>query len=153
MLVIACVFMGIWVRSQFVHDSSIPGSGHGYEMHQLRILRGGMLVFRVSMPTLSSGRRRELNWRPVWWQTLYEPSATNDPTEYVTKDNGIQWRWRCIGFDIGQLGRPVPRSPFVYWWLVPHWFFAIPSTLLSAYLLLSKPRSKTLYSTVSPDHM
>jgi hypothetical protein len=69
----------------------------------------------------------------------------------------IQWRWRLNGFDVGEFEwDKVPFGPngddpegwkrrttfHVKVWLIPFWSIVLPPTLVSAWLLLSKPRPR-----------
>jgi hypothetical protein len=61
-------------------------------------------------------------------------------------DTATKFRWEWGGFDVGWLSWPVPTLPpetgtFVML-IIPYWTFAIPLALLSAYLLLWKPRMR-----------
>jgi hypothetical protein len=52
-----------------------------------------------------------------------------------------QWRWQWSGFDIGK-GRLHGQFPMAVS-AIPYWFIVVSTALLSAFLLLSKPRQTT----------
>ena len=76
---------------------------------------------------------------------------------------GTEWSWHFCGFGIGKLKHTVlmahiandgtlvhhniPPVIFAGLYTIPYWSVVIPLTLLSAYLLLWKPRKRT-----GPDH-
>lgn len=66
------------------------------------------------------------------WHFRYVPSY--DCLDHIE----IDWHWQCCGFHSanGKGIQDVPQTAFV----VPHWSIILPMTLLSAFLLLTKPR-------------
>lgn len=60
----------------------------------------------------------------------------------------MKWRWQAAGFGVGHL---VPEVDFTVW-TFPYWFPTGLLTILSAWLLLSKPRPRPHLTPASPDH-
>jgi hypothetical protein len=120
-LVMACVFTAAWVRSQTLRDRISLGK------HSVQSYSGGvawMQYTRFIQATLSIDTDLVEHYR-------------NDEAKI---DKQLRW-WRC-GFEnyeqeyhIATMGTGV-----VLVWRVLYWPIVIPLTLLSAFLLLSKPR-------------
>ena len=92
----------------------------------------------------------------------YSPSASDD------EQHQIKWHWRWCGIGRGEFGRgtsevfceefnrtsnprtEIPLDSFkLIVWRFSYWYVISPLTLLSAWLLLSKPRSKLPNATTS----
>ena len=56
---------------------------------------------------------------------------------YPGEDIEVEWRMDWAGFAFGKAN---PISDRMAWWIVPYWALVLPLTLLSAWLLLIKPR-------------
>ncbi len=142
-LVMACVAMGGWVRSQYVQDTILlPGM-----VPHICIINDSHGIQRLILGEYGPLHHDE--WLEVRLKWLCEP-----PSESIYSEldrSHIVWRYSLIGFDFGEF---VPPSTFVHSLStalhervtlanVPHWSVVIPLTLLSAWLLLSKPRKPT----------
>ena len=110
-LLMACVFMSAWVRSMMIGDFlHRTGTGNGF------------------IEAESS------NGFLIWWSSS-KPLFTKQPpplcwvTGNLSNSLKIQEQWPLI--------RQFGNRSFV---AVPYWSVVIPLTLLSAYLLFSKPR-------------
>ena len=147
-LLMACLLSACWFRSYSINDTiSIPIRHTEYL--QVASSNQHLIFGSVLMTTIDGEGTQRL---PLWMA---------NPTEF-TGVRRRQWRFATFGdrhldkyFDNARpnlgMGRDwkrmrTPSSEFtidyryvgtVYWW------FVIPLTLLSAWLLLSKPRSKT----------
>lgn len=142
-LVMACVFAGIWIRSHYILD-----------ILTLRSEDGPRRYLTFSQHGLTWGRR----WGSGQYVVLPEfmniswESTTVDAENLFEPLNGwnIDWNWQCCGFQFGEsyLGSILefPSSGAklklagIAIWNIPHWSLVAPLTLLSAWLLLSKPR-------------
>ncbi len=119
-LVIACAFAAGWVRSDIYADNAYISD------FLLMSLRGGLYCFYANEAL------------PI--QTIYfysdsaSPLRTTDPLRH--SDFRGAWNFKCFGFGYGI----VDNGGFCR---VPYWSIVIPLTLLSAHLLLSKPRVKS----------
>ncbi len=121
-LVVASVFAVGWVRTFYYTDSFLwndqeirfnTASDHG----RLWVSRGPMRSSDKPAFRLRLGQKRT--------------SRIEDPTAMITT-----WRWDWGGF------HALRQFDFVLI-LFPYWSIVIPLTLLSAWLLLSRPRVKT----------
>jgi hypothetical protein len=113
-LVMACVLMGMWVRSRYLVDEL-----------------SALMPLDVNNYTLMS--YSDCIHMTVWKQAGLTPVEG--------------WRWKSERLD-------APRSVTIIdsWavelledgllWQIPYWFLVMPLTLLSAYLILWKPRPK-----------
>lgn len=123
-LVLACVFATGWIRSlsttDFFHCVSQEGSAS-----DLGLSIGGYL-----------------GWE--YWYDLPRPalripkwvSSDPMPIHRLAEDHDMTWRVKCWGIEIGTVAGD---TEFVFVW---YGWIVVPLTLLSAYLLLSKPRPK-----------
>ncbi|MDB5343195.1 MAG: hypothetical protein JWP89_1572 [Schlesneria sp.] len=126
-LVMALAVTGMWARSFMILD-------------QVRLYRKD--VFRVLVTTPGS-----FGWidhtdlsassfkppPPSWsWGYLHVGDTHPDPATHL-----ITWQIHVLGFGVG---KGVFNNTDVV--LIPYWPFAIPLTLLSAHLILWKPRKR-----------
>lgn len=56
---------------------------------------------------------------------------------------GSEWRVDWLGFHFGAAKNTAGTIRLIEFWIIPFWSIVIPMTLLSAWLLLSKPRKST----------
>ena len=125
-LVMALAFTMGWVRSVSVSEGAViqfPAWTH------FLISTGGHFSWMANFPASD---------RPV--------EETVDHSFVYAE---IEWKWRCRwhGIDIGEghlMGFPLKA------WVIPYWSIVIPLTLLSAYLLLSKPHNSTPKKITEP---
>jgi hypothetical protein len=130
-LVMACVFMGAWIRSLRVQDQLVVprrDSAH------LFASRNGILGWVRVSPLLAT----------IEWSSI----AVTGTMEDSWGDAEAHWRWHYCGIDIGAAtltaksqGRVI-KMQFEQWG-VPYWTIVMPPTLLSAYLILWKPRKRS----------
>ena len=63
------------------------------------------------------------------------------PRENEEDGQRFKWRWCCCGFEAGEfVKKDDDQTISGTFWFIPYWMIILPLTLLSAYLLLSKPR-------------
>lgn len=136
-LAMACVFAAGWVRSHAVSDRiSIQIDDLGY-------------CFFASSQGYVSWRRtyggpHDFPVKRIAWQTFADHKGVWQPAGDLG-DAKVAWRWQAFGFDFGKCGFHSVASYFTYnFAFVPYWSIVIPLTVLSGYLLLSKPRQSTL---------
>ena len=125
-LLVACVFAAGWVRSLQIAD-----------ILQVRLDTnvqsfGGYVVLATSWPTFQT--ENPVRRYPIWITV-----AVRDCWLTVTNDNLGPWAFDAFGFrmrtQLHQIGAAVR------YYMVPYWSIVLPLTVLSAYLLLSKPRN------------
>ena len=146
-LVLSCMAMAGWLRSQSVLDRFFFSQQHS--MHAMFSM-DGVVSWRRLTPfsdNLSAGWSE----RPKWISSELTENSINNYKIYW--DDGVvhwHWHWQCSGFDFGAASfeslSQVPGNANwmrrVEIWQAPYWSITIPLTLMSLWLLLSKPRPK-----------
>ena len=125
-LAMACVFMGLWFRSHYIEDwLVIPIRSAPTE---LLSRPSGIAVVTVNgMPPEEYPAQFHWDTQPL------DKLALEDPFGSL---GTVEWRWDFGGFHFSSDG----QSVITRWYVVPYWSIVLPLTLLSAFLLLSKPR-------------
>lgn len=142
-LLLACVFAAGWVRSQGTRDIYSAGSGVGVVSNEFRISPSGIFWSRVTALPTQGGHNYPLSWNPGWRRISVDSGEADDPIGLLSLGRSIKWRHHCCGTDIGEFNDFVaPASVRVRWLLIPFWLPTCMLTLLSAYLLIRKPRRK-----------
>jgi hypothetical protein len=150
-LVMACLFAAGWVRSRSFHDTFTHGVVAQKMTYGLTSCPLGISLVK------SEWGEREKNDHgvadltypdftdvdtiiiPSWWN-CNRIGPNDDFHQGFFLFQSIDWRWKFCGIDFGQTHNhhdPIFRRKY---WLFPYWSIVLPLTLLSAYLLLSKPR-------------
>jgi hypothetical protein len=142
-LLVACLFMGIWVRSLCIIDIFVFHSGkHTVE---LLIASGGGLVWDrlrrgesdegVNVSGLLFHKTSAAGHDPL--ESTVKTSINRNVVKTETKKPDIKWQmsWCGIGFGEKDLPSVFTSITFVE---IPCWSIVVPLILLSAYLLLSK---------------
>jgi hypothetical protein len=128
-LVMACVLMIGWVRSM-------------REFHCLAVAKNMIVQSTKGRVTLFWDNSDSRN--PVLWWHGETTDESYDPLQ-AQEGLNIDWRWSCAGVTLGaytvQEGSRLARTD-VY--DVRYWLLVIPLTLLSAYLILWKPRKRKM---------
>ncbi len=144
-LILACVLMVGWLRSLNTQDTFTIGFGSSTQC-KLVSIAGRMIIANVSI----DGERPI---RSVPWTSQ---KIKGDGWEMVLQlpDNS-QFRWiNSISPDLFSTGDEEMGANFVSfvvkWCQFPYWFITIPLTLISAFLLLTKPRNSTSEKLVDP---
>ena len=153
-LVMACVLMGVWFRGQTIQDSYWFGFG----IHD-SFLSGKHIATRGKvMHAMSSSARDGL----VWERTEYEGVSwfggwhTSDrfsfalfhPGGWDLAPDSKLYHWQVFGFDVGKYEN-VNYGKYSFC-RVSYSSIVLPLTLLSAWLLLSKPRKSTSDTITEP---
>ena len=130
---LACVFAAGWVRSHTTADSISLRTGDKTE----EILHSDF---------------SRLSWiRYVWKSpfqhvvTFHKSESASQPDEF--EQQGVIRQWRCWGF---QYGRDTTGSVLIEIWIMPYYSIAVPLTLLSTFLLLTKRRPSTPKKITEP---
>ena len=130
-LVMACVFAAGWVRSRTANDYVIiPTNSAGFLVGS--DIHGFCWI-----------KSENLDYPEVWYE-LYGPGVSFEfnapyqrPIDYNAEATCSQW----LGFQAIQINSNILRvRDRDLKWVLPYWSIVIPLTLLSAWLLLSKPR-------------
>jgi len=131
-LLLACVFMGGWVRSSFF----IEGVYFPLEMKRSASLESyASSIIWMSQHGSDSGPYPEFHSRRI-----------SDIDDRVFENPLFQWRWQLCGFGFGntvdgpkQVGNQIVIVPQITLAVIPYWSINIPLSLTSLWLLLSKP--------------
>jgi hypothetical protein len=134
---LACVFTAGWVRGYCVADVVNFGNGESATLHSLRLCRNGILWEWSGSEDALGGH---IVYIP-WWSCHPPANATDRLREWESIVQTVDdWRFQSSGFDIGEFhDRDDPKFR-VKWRVIPYWSIVVPTTLLSVWLLLSKPK-------------
>lgn len=136
-LAMALVSAGIWVRGTVVTDQFYVGDSKQYRALEVRqdcLLWGRVQAFGNA--TIGSAEFWTVAKRDEIGTYLRLMHST--PTK-----SGWEWRWVGFGFDFGRTEIELGGNDVqLTLWAIPHWFTTIPLTLLSAGLILWKPRKQ-----------
>ena len=138
-LVMACVVAAAWLRSFVVWDEVCLISTTGY-MVQLCSDRGQLGFEHESLSEWEEPSALEVEWnsqKPAPDFALF--GYLNQPIE------SFEWRRNFAGISIGVYD--FRHSAFC---ILPYWCIALPLSLLSAYLILRKPRKKATQPVSAP---
>ena len=119
-LLLACIFIAGWVRSQFKLD-----------WIRIRTSQSHVHVFSSNTSELIWYSRREPWNRPIFGTMQSVPDVWKEGFT-------IEWHWEMFGFHAlkgAGIQLKIPTSM----WIVPYWSIVISLTLVSVYLLLNKP--------------
>lgn len=121
-LVIAIAFTAGWIRSPRIHDDwswQLGSTAHAVMSH-----RGTIYWIRAfGLPRKNAG--------PYW--NMYAIEEVEAGPDTWARAIEVEWRWDFLGFHAGAM---------IVSFILPYWSIVIPLTLLSAYLILWKPRPK-----------
>ncbi len=129
-LVMACLLGAEWGRSVTTFDQLRWSTEHS--LHTC-VSTGGHLLWNshfMERPLTPEFRRVS------FW---LHGDAKNQPIDYLENTN-IVWELRFGTFIIGKSTMRIYGITTRYVVAIPYWLIVLPLTLLSAYLLLSKPR-------------
>ena len=124
-LVLACVFTGGWVRSNFCRDAI------AWEPGPLAI----GVISGDSMIGIGAGIFRD---QFEWVLPIFD---TSDFIPYADELECQDMKWNLAGIRLGTSKEPPPATEVMYIADIPYPYAAIPLTLLTAWLLLSKLKS------------
>jgi len=137
-LLMALVAMGGWIRSQFIGDSMWFDNTFGRLHFGLASTQSDILI----ASSIDDGSQL---------RSSFPKFATTEADGFQENlDRQFEWHWRVLGFGHGESIRGL-RSPRGFQiWAIPYWSIVIPLTLLTAYLLLAKPRPNKPKKTIEP---
>lgn len=142
-LVMALAVFGVWMRGYGVSDAFSFGVDEAGNNHWLNSSRDGIRWERYS------GAGGVIGWKqfPVPQSGTVFP--VDDP-EWLSIC-AVDWRVRSCGFDFGEWRSKQKDAFRCDYWLIPYWSLVLPLTLLSAYLILWKPRKTPAKPVVEDD--
>ena len=132
-LLIACLFAAGWVRSLSTSDAIlIPLTKSEFirlDSRSGRFSWNNVHNDQVTIPTII--------WRADVIVGTDEDSVF-DHSHYI-----YEWRWLWGTIDVGRVHSPGDGRVRAKYVILPYWFITIPLALISAFLLLSRPRQST----------
>lgn len=140
-LAMGCVFLGGWMRSHFTWDHTWLRLSGTRSHYSLNSVDGRLWYWKVVF-------FREIDWGCGWiCPSHFKGSGTDLNGAWKPLDalSGLELDWRrdWAGFHCGTGNFSSGENVLVQDATVPYWSIVVPFTLLSAYLLLSKPRAST----------
>ena len=133
-LILACLFAAGWVRSGIICDRIFFRFCQSLQYVESRRGRIGWEGFSLDMGH-------------VKWET--SNSIEEEVVEYHEASRYSVWRWRCLGFSLGQ--NAFHDSWNSQYCLIPYWAIVIPLTAISGFLLIRKPCQSTPKKTLEPN--
>ena len=132
-LAVACLIFGMWTRGYARCDSVDYHSK--YSASTVTLGQGGV-SWRRWTPS-NSGHLSERSGQ--WDIDSYDATPRGDVGELSTH-GAVVWRWNWNGLDFGESSH---SSGWFLHYRIPYWCLVLPLTLLSAYLILWKPRPRS----------
>ncbi|MDB5343655.1 MAG: hypothetical protein JWP89_2032 [Schlesneria sp.] len=129
-LLMACVLVAMWVRSFHQRDAVIARLSA--PLYELESFCGGILVGR----TAPSPVPIHLHW---WSFPIYEGDKWDQ--DWFLQDFTVDRQSSGFRYRRGTLN--VAGETHFWLLIVPYWSLILPLTLLSAYLILWKPRKRS----------
>jgi len=140
-LVMACLFAAGWVRSLRGTQDSLTIRTSDKDAHIFASFRDGFAWHRMNTPS------EEMPPITGLFERFSFYTATFDHTESVIEIGEHRMTFDWLGFRARQTEFGEIK---ITAWAVPFWSVILPLTLLSAYLLLSKPHKSTSEKITEP---
>jgi hypothetical protein len=134
-LVISVALVGAWMRSAIIADVIQLKHEDSYQF--IGSMLGSMRWSRWTSPSVSGPQH---SWVPSFvWDSHDANAFQGDAFEEAEVD----WRWKWLGFEFlhATIRRPSGMNGQTSRWSVPYWSLVLPLTVVSAWLLISKPRA------------
>ncbi|MDB5347162.1 MAG: hypothetical protein JWP89_5539 [Schlesneria sp.] len=137
-LVIALAMFELWMRSGLIEDRFLWNT-NGL-CHLFNSESGG-----VSWTAYNSWKTTTKGsfFGDTWWQSkVIDADMCHGWWQYKNECE-THWEIQSLGFCFGSATKTWPGNDTrADYWLIPYWSLIIPLTLLSAYLILWKPRKR-----------
>ena len=130
-LVMALAMMGAWIRSRLLLDVASVVTSDYQDMHELSSSRMGVMYTLTHFDF--TGEPRRVRFASRKWDL--------PPGEDLLSGVPMKWRIDLAGFRFGKDFHP-GNGTGIAAYVIPHWFPTGLLTLLSAYLILWKPRKR-----------
>jgi len=138
-LMVACVFMALWLRSLCLEDNiQIPSTASS---RKLFVSKDGTLAWRA-------GRGYASRIRPLRWYSYQLRPETFEGLKCLRNDEWCVFNFSEYVDDESVGGANKEYQLRIY--SVAYWSIVLPLTAVSAWLLLSKPRVKKVDSPIIP---
>lgn len=145
LLVVACAMTGMWMRSRIMRDElRIPGL-EGQVESALNSIRWSRTVELKGEPRSKNIPAKSLNLSSERIHTFETLGGRAIPDDCDI----MPATWQFCGISYAHAATPWTYGPFgrgvlLRLWIVPYWTVVLPLTLLSAFLILWKPRKRSL---------
>ena len=140
-LVLACAFMGGWVRSRSTYDAwAIPSLGRVFGLQSKKTEIYCTCTWLTAGGDISEGH----HW-PRWSSFPIEPKNPN----FIPFEDRIHSKFRLGEFEFVRASSDYSGQSYIMLTL-PYWSAVLPLTILSAFLLLTKPRPLPLNKIPDP---
>ena len=140
-LALACLFMAGSERSRTTCDFISFFGSNRKALHDLSSTRMGLMYMRTEKDF--TGQTKSITFATRAWKMA--------PGKDYLSGIEMNWRINSCGFRFGKSVRREPHTiTNITAWIVPYWSIVIPLTLISVYLLLSKPRVPSPKKTSDP---
>lgn len=147
-LALACLFAAAWIRSLETINRFTMKTAQ-YEFNWFASSNGSVVWLRI-VPLNESNLSKEIHGIvPEIVGEAVEGLAEYLSATILSGDPPFQWKYRYFGLEVGQYRLEASSPIQVTIRKLSYWIFITPLTLLSAYLLLSKPRAKAISMSVS----
>jgi hypothetical protein len=135
-LVMACVFVALWLRSKVLEERVILNLNKTTHHEIISSAEGLILVFDLyTVPEKNISRTDRMIAL-----VSRRDQVTIAKNHGLTLQNGFGWKLHSYPMQSLEMVMVV----------IPHWLIAIPLTMLSAWLVLSKPRPAKSQTPVEP---
>jgi hypothetical protein len=142
-LLVTCALTGIWLRN-LNRSKSVGVFRHLNNCTGVRLrMKGSQIIGDFIQSDFELGMNSNLILLARPNSTVWE--SPNPPQS----DADIDWKFHKWDFGVGQSSTAIPCAYQLTTIRAPSWFVIWPLTLLSAWLLLSKPRLKNPRPTTS----
>lgn len=136
-LVMACVALGVWFRSSVVEDNYFIGDGDASGPAEFQFVSSTIEGIAWTRESVPEGLNVEY---PRGWYSYYYENGRSTNAREVFDPTLFEWRWRICGFECAVLKEQRDLASRISYWIVPYWALIWPPLLMSAYLMLWKPR-------------
>ena len=136
-LAMACMLSMGWMRSYGIQDM-IPVKD-GESLHVVESIDGGLRWTRhVPPPNSQTYSSQDI---PVRWSSQDVSKIGSAKYWVVAGMFNVEWQWNWCGFHFAAatIGNPPAKTRHDVL-IIPYWSLVLPLTLLSAWLILGKPR-------------
>lgn len=134
LLAIALVLANAWIRSFVCYDELVVS--HQQFTHFIKSSRG-RFGWEGWTDTPSFWDSNDIQ---IYWENGLMSKDDDDLLGGLLGDSDeVEWQLKWAGFEFGDATRVVEQRR-VQRWDIPYWSLVLPLTLLSAWLLLIKPR-------------
>lgn len=134
LLVMACAMFGLWCRSLWIVDVV-----SAFQV-RLQSVNGDLILFTDT----AQSDERAMHWLTEYFDPDWQYVQLSSPM--------VEWQFQVAGFGVGMVNQDYhvlgPSAAFAsegiaYLRIISWWHLIAPFTLLSAYLILWKPRKRT----------